>query len=197
MLGNKPTPLRSALLNLKIQPSLHPPRTTPILLYRQLSTTTSPNNAPPRPSPHHPTLIDPTHTNSTLTKPIQITTIRSLSQIPTTTSSTHYTPFSPPSTPLTWNTYLALRKTRRRYNLFFSLTTSLTTTILGASYLAPQSLESMSVFSLDPVIVLGISMTAFMGAGWLMGPFLGNALFRVRYRQQWEQIAEVSLSCFF
>ncbi len=45
-------------------------------------------------------------------------------------------------------------------------------------------------------------MTACMGAGWLMGPFLGNALFKVRYRQQWGQIAAVSfslllLSCFF
>ncbi len=35
-----------------------------------------------------------------------------------------------------------------------------------------------------------------------MGPFLGNALFKVRYRQQWGQIAAVSfslllLSCFF
>ncbi len=34
-----------------------------------------------------------------------------------------------------------------------------------------------------------------------MGPFLGNALFKVRYRQQWGQIAAVGcfpflLSCF-
>lgn len=68
------------------------------------------------------------------------------------------------------------------------------TTAAGVSYLAQQSLENISVFGLDPFIVLGISVVGSGGVGWLLGPFLGNAVFGLRYRRLGGEIAEVSVS---
>lgn len=37
-------------------------------------------------------------------------------------------------------------------------------------------------FGLDPLMVTGLSTLAMLGAGWLIGPFFGGAVFGVRYR---------------
>jgi len=64
------------------------------------------------------------------------------------------------------------------------------------SYLAQQSLDSIAVFGLDPLMVMGLSVLGSGGVGWLLGPFLGDAVFGVRYRRIAGQMAEVSVSLF-
>lgn len=62
------------------------------------------------------------------------------------------------------------------------------------SALATLNLEQVNVFGLDPFLVLA-ALTAGSGAvGWLLGPFVGNAVFGVAHRRVGGQIAEVSFA---
>ncbi len=45
---------------------------------------------------------------------------------------------------------------------------------------------------LDPIVVLALTTLTFAGAGWLAGPFAGNAVFMMRYRGLRTEIATVS-----
>lgn len=62
--------------------------------------------------------------------------------------------------------------------------------------LSRLNLESMGVFGLDPVLVLGLMTVGSGGVGWLLGPFVGNAVFGVVHRRVGGQIAEVSFVFF-
>ena len=66
------------------------------------------------------------------------------------------------------------------------------TTAVGVSVLSQQNLDTVSVFGLDPFIVLGVATLGSGAVGWLLGPFVGNAVFGMRYRRIAGQIAEVS-----
>lgn len=99
----------------------------------------------------------------------------------------------PQTTTLTWNDYLALRKTRRRYNLVASIFTSLGTTSVGITVLSQQNFDQLGgLFGLDPFIVLGLATAGSGAVGWLLGPFVGNAVFGMVHRGVRGQIAEVS-----
>jgi len=78
---------------------------------------------------------------------------------------------------MTWNTFLTLRRRRRHYNLLASISTSLLTTTIGTTLLASQPLDTLPLFNLDPFVVLGVATAGSAAAGWLIGPFLGNAVF--------------------
>ena len=107
-------------------------------------------------------------------------------------SSAQTDSFSPPTTiPLNWNAFLALRKTRRRYNLLASVSTSFLTTTAGISVLAQQNIETAGIFGLDPFIVLGLATAGSGALGWLMGPFVGNAVFATVHRARRGEMAEV------
>ncbi|KAI9755030.1 MAG: hypothetical protein M4579_004433 [Chaenotheca gracillima] len=86
-----------------------------------------------------------------------------------------------PSERLDWNTFFKLRKSRRRYNLIASVVTSAGTVVGGLFVLAQQDLDPMSVsiFGLDPMLLFGLTIAGFGTIGWLVGPFLGNAMFRM------------------
>ena len=99
---------------------------------------------------------------------------------PTTSYSAPVTSLTPP--PLTWNTFLSLRRTRRHYNLVASICTSLLTTTSAFPLLSNQPLESMTIFGLDPFIVLGLSTFSCAALGWLLGPTVGNAVFNFVHR---------------
>ena len=65
------------------------------------------------------------------------------------------------------------------------------------SALATLNLEQVNVFGLDPFLVLA-ALTAGSGAvGWLLGPFVGNAVFGVAHRRVGGQIAEVSFASLY
>ncbi|KAJ4417687.1 TIM23 complex component [Gnomoniopsis sp. IMI 355080] len=84
----------------------------------------------------------------------------------------------PNSPPLDWNTFFQLRKTRRRWQVAFSLVMSLASGTGAAIILSTGVADSVtSEVPLDPVLTLGLVTLGFIALGWLVGPSLGNALF--------------------
>ncbi|KAL9609540.1 MAG: hypothetical protein Q9167_005699 [Letrouitia subvulpina] len=104
-------------------------------------------------------------------------------------------PQPPQQQPLTWNAYLTLRRLRRRYSLFASLLTTTLTTTAGLTLLSSTaSFERLSTLfgttsGFDPIFAVAISTIAAAGTGWLAGPFVGEAVFRLVYRRQWAAMA--------
>jgi hypothetical protein len=84
-------------------------------------------------------------------------------------------------TPLTWNGFLQLRRRRRHFNIGGSIISSLSSTILGVSFLSQQDMDSIGsqLYGLDPFMVLGLATVGFGVAGWLAGPVLGGLAFSV------------------
>ncbi|KAL4929203.1 presequence translocated-associated motor subunit PAM17 [Aspergillus undulatus] len=79
---------------------------------------------------------------------------------------------------LDWNSFFKLRASRRRYTLASSIVSSGASTVIGIQVLSSQNLENLGaqVMGLDPFVVLGMATAACGAAGWLVGPFLGNAV---------------------
>ncbi|KAL4802812.1 mitochondrial import protein Pam17-domain-containing protein [Aspergillus unguis] len=79
---------------------------------------------------------------------------------------------------LDWNSFFKLRASRRRYTLASSIVTSAGSTVTGLQVLSSQNLENLGaqVMGLDPFVVLGMATATCGAAGWLVGPFVGNAV---------------------
>jgi len=106
----------------------------------------------------------------------------------TTTPNSHGTVASPSQSNITlldWNTFFKLRASRRRYSLVSSILTSMASTAAGIQVLSTQDLEALGsqVMGLDPFVVLGLATAVCGAAGWLVGPFLGNAIWGLSYRR--------------
>ncbi|RAL12032.1 presequence translocated-associated motor subunit PAM17 [Aspergillus homomorphus CBS 101889] len=86
---------------------------------------------------------------------------------------------------LDWDSFFKLRASRRRYTLASSIVTSALTTLVGVQVLSTQDLEALGaqVMGLDPFVVLGMATAACSAAGWLAGPFVGNAVWGLIYRR--------------
>jgi import inner membrane translocase subunit TIM23 len=102
-------------------------------------------------------------------------------------------PKQDPDSQLTWNRFLALRKTRRRISLVASIISASGAIAVGIVVLSTQDVDSMGaqMLGLDPIIVLGLSTVACGLVGWLIGPFFGNAFFNVWHKRLRGQIALV------
>jgi mitochondrial import inner membrane translocase subunit TIM23 len=118
-----------------------------------------------------------------------------------TQSAAAASPAQPSSTntsqqPLTWNRFLQLRKVRRRLSLIASIACAVGALVGGVSYISstPDIESKISpAIGLDPFITMGLMTFACGAAGWLVGPFIGGALFSLRYRSMTRLIAEVRL----
>ncbi|KAL2821783.1 Pam17-domain-containing protein [Aspergillus cavernicola] len=86
---------------------------------------------------------------------------------------------------LDWNSFFKIRASRRRYTLASSIASSAGSTVVGVQVLSSQNLEALGaqVMGLDPFIVLGMATAACGAAGWLVGPFLGNAVWGMVHRK--------------
>ena len=188
-----PPRLSSSLASLMAQLP-HAPRgasaSTPILPQRRLQCTSTTKSFPSSTLPHlrkHQVLDNRT----TVAAPQLLRFASSSSAASPPHATTSFPPA--PSITITWNDYLALRKTRRRYNLTASILTSLGTTSAGVTVLSQQNFEHLGgLFGLDPFIVLGLATAGSGAVGWLLGPFVGNAVFGMIHRRVGGQIAEVS-----
>ena len=98
--------------------------------------------------------------------------------------------------PLTWNRFLALRKQRRRLSLLSSISSAIICLVGGATFIVSQDVEKLGVqiYGFDTMMVLGLATLAFGLTGWLLGPFLGNAVFNMWHSRLRTQIAMVSYS---
>ncbi|CAK7231378.1 TIM23 complex component [Sporothrix curviconia] len=86
--------------------------------------------------------------------------------------------------PLDWNTFFALRKTRRRIQLAFSVAGGFTGGLVGGLFLGSGVAEPLlSQIPLDPFLTLGLMTFGFAALGWLAGPSIGNVVFYTWKRQ--------------
>ncbi|KAF3912150.1 hypothetical protein ABW21_db0206097 [Orbilia brochopaga] len=107
-----------------------------------------------------------------------------------TTSTTSATASStiPPGS-LDWNSFLKLRKLKRRYNLAGSLVCSIFTSAVGLNVLGTQEIDpSKMIWGLDPLMVLGLGLIACGATGWLVGPVLGTHAFKIVNRRSLPEI---------
>jgi len=132
--------------------------------------------------------------------PIQ-TAIRHASTTPevsstTSPASTTADTATRPSKQLTWNDFLALRRTRRKISVVASSFSAVAVTYTGLKIFIDQGYDgTLAVnFGLDPLMVTGLSAIGMLAVGWLVGPFFGNAIFNLRYRGIRGDIESVRLS---
>lgn len=92
---------------------------------------------------------------------------------------------------LSWNDFLALRQTRRRYNLLASVVCGGTSLSVGLTTLSAMSLDSFNLMGADPLVVMGLSTLATGAAGWLLGPLFGGTAFGIVHRRLGREIAWV------
>ncbi|KAF2652085.1 mitochondrial import protein Pam17 [Lophiostoma macrostomum CBS 122681] len=89
-----------------------------------------------------------------------------------------------PDGPLTWNRFLTLRRTRRKISVVTSSISAVATTYVGLRAFITYGYDTTlsASLGLDPIVVTGLSTFGFLAAGWLIGPFFGNAVFNAWYR---------------
>lgn len=100
-----------------------------------------------------------------------------------------------PLSGMTWNVFLALRKSRRKYGLFSSVATVAGSVAFAVPVIASQELDTQvaAMLGMDPFIAVGLLITSVGGMAWLIGPALGNSLFKVIHRNVREQITRVCI----
>ena len=94
--------------------------------------------------------------------------------------------------PLDWNSFFRLRKTRRRWQLAFSVTTGAAGGTAGALFLSSGVADPVvNTIPLDPFVTLGLMTFGFAALGWLIGPSLGSAIFYALNRKYQAQMTVV------
>ncbi|KAI8302872.1 Presequence translocated-associated motor subunit pam17 [Colletotrichum sp. SAR11_240] len=98
---------------------------------------------------------------------------------------------------LDWNTFFALRKSRRRWQLGFSVVTFGASFVGGAGVLATGVADPLvSQVPLDPFITLGLMTMSFGALGWLIGPSVGSLVFYT-LNKRWKNQMTVKEKEFF
>lgn len=98
---------------------------------------------------------------------------------------------------LTWDEFLKLRRTRRYINLGASVVSGLGSIAIAAPIMAEYEIENIGaqMTGMDPVFVLGGSLVTVGAVGWLMGPFLGTAVFKLWKSSATVEFARVRTCC--
>lgn len=95
----------------------------------------------------------------------------------------------PEQPPLDWDTFFALRKSRRRWQVGFSVVTLLGGGTAGALFVSTGAAEPLvNQVPLDPLVTLGLITFSFAALGWLAGPSAGSAVFYSMNRKWKEQM---------
>ncbi|OLN93214.1 Presequence translocated-associated motor subunit pam17, mitochondrial [Colletotrichum chlorophyti] len=83
-----------------------------------------------------------------------------------------------PGERLDWETFFQLRKSRRRWQLAFSVISGTTSFVGGAGVLASGVADSLvTQIPLDPFLTMGLMTMGFGALGWLAGPSIGSLVF--------------------
>ncbi|KAG8157289.1 hypothetical protein KVR01_012997 [Diaporthe batatas] len=89
-----------------------------------------------------------------------------------------YARSNPDMPPLDWDSFFQLRKTRRRWQVGFSVLMSLGSGAAGAVVLGSGAADALTnQIPLDPILTLGLITLGCTAMGWVVGPSLGNAVF--------------------
>ncbi|GAA5933235.1 hypothetical protein JCM3775_002580 [Rhodotorula graminis] len=85
---------------------------------------------------------------------------------------------------LDWPTYLALRRSQRLWGLIASIPTTFIGLSAGAGYFATIEADPTStILGFEPVVIYGAATLGCVGLGWLAGPTVGGALWRLTHRR--------------
>ncbi|KAI9697669.1 MAG: TIM23 complex component [Candelina mexicana] len=187
------SPLRSAALNCRLQPSL-----SPLCAY---STSSTRYNSGPQQSSR--SLLLPSapacrssrqwskrNPSTTLIRLVSTTSTPSTTPPPSPTLPRQTPPPSSQSVEIDWNEFFRLRKKRRKFNLGFSGLGAGVSTMAGMQILMAQDIESMQIMGMDPMVVMGLTTIAFAAGGWLLGPALFGPVFRIMHRKYMWAIEE-------
>lgn len=94
---------------------------------------------------------------------------------------------------LDWETFFQLRKSRRRWQLGFSLISGLGSFVGGAGILATGIADPLvTQVPLDPFITMGLMTMSFGALGWLVGPSVGSLVFYTLNKRWKNQMTVVS-----
>ncbi|KAA8903658.1 mitochondrial import protein Pam17 [Sphaerosporella brunnea] len=110
---------------------------------------------------------------------------------PTPTSTASATSPNTSPTTLDWDSFLRMRRLRRRYNLAGSIFSSIASTAGSIGYLFNIEIDpTQLIFGMDPLIVFGLATAGCGTVGWLVGPSIGGAAFKIVKGRWLGQIAE-------
>ncbi|EAU88938.1 presequence translocated-associated motor subunit PAM17 [Coprinopsis cinerea okayama7 len=94
-------------------------------------------------------------------------------------------PKAPAKHDLTWPEYLAIRRGRRRWETAATIPAGLLGFGSGLAYFGSLETDPLKpIFGIDPFMAYGILTVACLGAGVLVGPSIGGALWRFSHRHQ-------------
>ncbi|PBK78816.1 mitochondrial import protein Pam17 [Armillaria solidipes] len=85
---------------------------------------------------------------------------------------------------LNWAEYLALRGSRHKWQTAMTIPSCALGLFGGAAYFGSLDTDPMKpIWGIDPFIFYGACTAACMGVGYIVGPTLGSALWRIVYRR--------------
>ncbi|KAJ7286473.1 mitochondrial import protein Pam17 [Mycena rebaudengoi] len=84
---------------------------------------------------------------------------------------------------LSWVEYLEIRRSRRQWQTIFTIPSALLGFFGGSFYFGSlQTDPTKPIMGIDPMIFYGGCTVLCMGAGYVIGPSLGSAVWRVLHR---------------
>ncbi|CAE6445502.1 unnamed protein product [Rhizoctonia solani] len=91
---------------------------------------------------------------------------------------------SPNEASLSWPEYLTIRKKKRRWEVATTIPSTFLALTLGLSYFGSiESDPSSLIFGVEPIYIYGVATMGCGGLGYLLGPVVGNSLWRMTHRQ--------------
>ncbi|KAG8796772.1 TIM23 complex component [Ceratobasidium sp. 428] len=104
------------------------------------------------------------------------------SRIQTRTLNTGASPTKEP--PLSWSEYLAIRKRKRRWEMATTIPSTFLAFGAGLAYFGSIESDPTSlIFGVEPIYIYGLATVSCGGLGYLLGPTIGNSLWRMTHRQ--------------
>ncbi|KAA1469225.1 mitochondrial import protein Pam17 [Dentipellis sp. KUC8613] len=84
---------------------------------------------------------------------------------------------------LSWPDYLTIRKKKRRYEMVLTAPCMLAGLAGGASYFGQWAMEAPKhIMGIEPIFFFGGATLTCVGAGYLLGPIIGSAVWRMTHR---------------
>ncbi|KDN50931.1 hypothetical protein RSAG8_00560, partial [Rhizoctonia solani AG-8 WAC10335] len=85
---------------------------------------------------------------------------------------------------LSWPEYLTIRKKKRRWEIATTIPSTFLALSTGLSYFGSiESDPSSLIFGVEPIYIYGLATMGCGGLGYLLGPVVGNSLWRMTHRQ--------------
>ncbi|KAH6894962.1 presequence translocated-associated motor subunit PAM17 [Coprinopsis sp. MPI-PUGE-AT-0042] len=98
---------------------------------------------------------------------------------------------APTTENMTWPEYLAIRRSRKRWETTATVPGGLLGFTAGIGYFGSLETDPLKpIMGLDPFMAYGMFTVACLGVGAIAGPSIGGALWRMRHRHQLAAVDE-------